>query len=328
LKTSLHATFAHRISTLSRSPLATRHSSLPAAFTLTELLVILAVIALLAGLAWAGVSNLRTTGRAMVCQGNGRQLMAAWNQFATDHHDRLVNNLGPAQTLAEIRAKTYGNWVNNVMTWSASDSIKDSGNTNTGWVKAGAFSRYTGGSVSIYKCPDDTALSPAQKKAGWTSRLRSVSMNAYLGPSEAGEEGRKPSQNQFDDRQPQILKTLGIPQPSQMFVTLDENANSINDGCYVNKSSDTEGWTDAPASYHNGACTISFADGHVELHRWRGEWVNFPSLTTIPNTSLKRDYPLFRYDVDEDDFNWLWRRTVPTPANSPLPGWGEAPAEP
>ncbi len=27
---------------------------------------------------------------------------------------------------------------------------------------------------------------------------------------------------------------------------------------------------DLPASYHNGACGISFADGHAEVHKWLG----------------------------------------------------------
>ena len=27
-------------------------------------------------------------------------------------------------------------------------------------------------------------------------------------------------------------------------------------------------WTSLPASYHNGAASLSFADGHSELHKW------------------------------------------------------------
>jgi prepilin-type processing-associated H-X9-DG protein len=29
------------------------------------------------------------------------------------------------------------------------------------------------------------------------------------------------------------------------------------------------GWTDLPASYHDGACGIGFADGHGEIHKWK-----------------------------------------------------------
>ena len=29
-------------------------------------------------------------------------------------------------------------------------------------------------------------------------------------------------------------------------------------------------YIDMPASYHNGACGFSFADGHSEIHKWLG----------------------------------------------------------
>jgi prepilin-type processing-associated H-X9-DG protein len=36
-------------------------------------------------------------------------------------------------------------------------------------------------------------------------------------------------------------------------------------------------WTvNVPASGHNGAGTVSFADGHVELHRWQDERTRAP----------------------------------------------------
>jgi prepilin-type N-terminal cleavage/methylation domain-containing protein/prepilin-type processing-associated H-X9-DG protein len=289
------------------------------AFTLVELVVVVSIIGILSALLLPGLSNAKSRAQATSCLGNSKQLMMAWTLYAADNKDRCVNNFGVEAVLEEIDAWDFNDWVNNVMTWGVTNSTVDPGNTNEAWVKNGLLSKYVGGSLGVYKCPADHYLSPDQKAAGWTSRLRSASMNAYLGSSATGEPGPQPARNQFDARQPQMLKTSDIPQPSQMFVTLDENANSINDGCYVNKSSDTEGWTDAPASSHNGACTVSFADGHVELHRCRGEWVNLPSLTTIPNTGLKRDYPLFRYDVDEEDFNWLWRRTVPASAAPSAP---------
>ena len=57
------------------------------------------------------------------------------------------------------------------------------------------------------------------------------------------------------------------PRPDKCWVTIDENPGSINDGwfvCDVNSGS----WVDVPASYHNKACGLSFADGHAEIRRW------------------------------------------------------------
>jgi len=59
------------------------------------------------------------------------------------------------------------------------------------------------------------------------------------------------------------------------FVFVDEHPDSINDSAFAVKcdGADQAGAAmiiDFPASYHNGACGFSFADGHCEIHRWRG----------------------------------------------------------
>jgi prepilin-type processing-associated H-X9-DG protein len=60
------------------------------------------------------------------------------------------------------------------------------------------------------------------------------------------------------------------------FVLIDENP-AINDGFFVCDPK-LKAWTDIPASYHNGACGLSFADGHAEIKKWRDDkilgWVN------------------------------------------------------
>ena len=65
------------------------------------------------------------------------------------------------------------------------------------------------------------------------------------------------------------------PGPAMTSVFLDERCDSINDGEWC---SGMNGWpsqprswvlVDFPGSYHAGACGISFADGHSEIHKWR-----------------------------------------------------------
>ena len=55
--------------------------------------------------------------------------------------------------------------------------------------------------------------------------------------------------------------------PSEAWVFIDEQADSINDGffwvnMYENK------WRDLPASYHGESGAIAFADGHAIIKRW------------------------------------------------------------
>ena len=70
-----------------------------------------------------------------------------------------------------------------------------------------------------------------------------------------------------------------IRTPSDIYLTLDERSDSINDGSFCVDMSNTgngsgEGtsnpyWLiDYPADYHNGAGRFSFADGHAEGQKW------------------------------------------------------------
>jgi prepilin-type processing-associated H-X9-DG protein len=71
-----------------------------------------------------------------------------------------------------------------------------------------------------------------------------------------------------------FTKLSNVPQPTKMFVLLDENEASINNGWF---GIDMAGYPstpvsdqlfDFPAYYHNNAGGFSFADGHSEIHKW------------------------------------------------------------
>jgi len=64
---------------------------------------------------------------------------------------------------------------------------------------------------------------------------------------------------------------LNRPGPSRVWVMLDEHPCSINDAIFQFRpgyAPVSYQWQDLPASYHNGACGLSFADGHSEIHKW------------------------------------------------------------
>jgi len=127
----------------------------------------------------------------------------------------------------------------------------------------------------MYKCPADVYLSPAQRRAGWSGRLRSTSMNALFGLSDtspASASGRSWAEGGVYR---QFLKIFDIPNPSDTWVTLTEQADSLNDGFFV-VPLNTATWGDYPSSYHNGGCTFGFADGHVETHIWHSSTSKIP----------------------------------------------------
>jgi prepilin-type processing-associated H-X9-DG protein len=62
--------------------------------------------------------------------------------------------------------------------------------------------------------------------------------------------------------------------PTQTWIMIDEHPVSINDAAcavqIVRPAATSGNVIDFPASYHNGAAGLSFADGHSEIHQWKG----------------------------------------------------------
>jgi len=264
-------------------------------FTLIELLTVIAVIAILAALVLPVLAASRSKGYAISCLNNERQLMLASLVYVGDFNDVLPYNLGAAE-IKQLEAESqFWNWTTPVMSWEL-----DSDNTNTVLLTQGGIGPYTSGTARLYRCPVDSVVSDIQAQAGWTARVRSISMNAMVGNAgqfiTAGANVNNPDYVQF-------LKVGQIPQPAQIFVLTEEHPDSINDGYFLNKP-DSMTWMDLPASYHNGAANLAFADGHLETHPWR-----FAS-TKPPAQPDAAHLPFPVPPAERADFDWLMERTT------------------
>jgi len=240
----------------------------PRGFTLIELLVVIAIIAILASMLLPALAKAKTKAQGIKCLNNNKQLILAWHLYAGDYDDRVCNNFTIPGTEDAINTKKFNNWVNNVMTWGTG-GIDGQSVTNVQWVYNGVLAAYTGNALGIYKCPADSYLSPAQRRLSWTQRLRSNSMNALFGRSnnDANDNTARGASWAFGGAYRQFIKQSDVPAPSMTWVTLDEHPDTINDGFFVTDPA-VNNWQDTPASYHNGACGFSFADGHAEVHKW------------------------------------------------------------
>ena len=220
------------------------------AFTLIELLVVIAIIGVLASMLLPALSKAKTKAEGIGCLNNLKQLQMAWYLYADENQGRLVLN-APGNQVVSVR------WVNGWLDWE--DGIPDGANTNKALLTEGLLGPYTARSLGIYKCPADKIASPIGP------RVRSVSMNTYLA-------------RLADDQSYQsyaLRKSTDLKKPVMIWVFVDEHPDSINDGLFSTLApADT--FNDLPASYHNGACGFSFADGHCEIKKWMDDATKQP----------------------------------------------------
>ncbi len=232
--------------TVESAKMNSRQSTQPRGFTLIELLTVVATIAILAALLLPILSKAKMKAQRTACLSDLRQLGAAWYMYKDDNNGFL--------------AESYP--VANPEVWVKGDMTDPNEAINTDLIRQGKLYPYNQ-NVSIYHCPTDQGVVSGGQLH---PTVRSYSMNCFMG---ARDPNLDPIPSTAVGYVKFYAKDSDIPRPSQMWVLIEEDERTINDGFFV---SDPTGniWIDFPAmsaARHNFSYVLGFADGHSEV--WR-----------------------------------------------------------
>jgi len=250
-------------------------------FTLVELLVVIASIAILAVTLLPGLAGTRQDSQVIGCLANQRQLAVGWIMYARDNQDVLVPNRGLggangvnysadprlAQNLQPGGANA--DWCpGNLL--SPADLVPGNypgGSRYSWWIQAGLLYPYIN-NINVYRCPADHSIVPRGALAFPAPVLRTYSMNSWVQPMDA------PGNNttiwngingyHFYNK----LSSMAKPGPGKTWVFIEENPFTIDDGFFAIDPRETTRWYNSPAVLHGNASVLAFADGHSDVHRW------------------------------------------------------------
>jgi prepilin-type processing-associated H-X9-DG protein/prepilin-type N-terminal cleavage/methylation domain-containing protein len=246
-------------------------------FTLIELLVVIVIIAILAALLLPALSRAKVTAQSIACVNNLKQLTLCLHLYVADNDDYFPPNDSVAVMGTDTSIAQGLSWLPDL---DADTEINPSNIVN------GLLFKYNT-SLPIYHCPADqsTLETPGGQplpQLRWRSYNLSQSINGYPGYSPEIQL-YLPSWEKFTQ--------VRLPTPSDLFVFIDENEDTIEDAEFGNPPVgspyyEQNIWWDMPANRHNQGANLSFADGHVEHWKWKVPKIFYDWGQPVPSAEM------------------------------------------
>lgn len=247
------------------------------AFTLIELLMVVAIIGILVSLVAGGLTQAKARAHRITCLNNQRELHTVWHKFADDNDDRLVVNSNPIGNISPVT-------------------------TNVPWASGGVHQFYATVTNEMFLTdPQYSAfayarLNPRLYRCGAIKHqiqgrpmIRHYSMNPYLGVQRASSfaapggfevyrrlsDVTQPAERAvFVEMNPYIICTTAVRINSPQ---ADTTAGSPTQGQITGGDFAT-----LPIFPHGRTTVLSFADGHVDMQKrqtaemdrvWPVDWI-------------------------------------------------------
>ncbi len=231
-------------------------------FTLIELLVVIAIIALLMAILMPTLNRAREQGRRAVCLNGMKQLTLAWVMYCDENDDKIVNGAGgywyPNQTNPKLIP-----WVGKCWDDAYASGAQMEKELQWEGIKSGALWPYAP-ELKLYECPTGTRGEMLTYAAmdGVHGLARPGTFTS--GGSPLDWVGKRVGRTVLYLTRRSQIRSPGL---AYRMVFIDEGW--VTPDSYAVHYSQGTWWDDAPVRHGDGT-NVSFADGHVEYHKWKG----------------------------------------------------------
>jgi prepilin-type N-terminal cleavage/methylation domain-containing protein len=202
------------------------------AFTLIELLIVIAIIAVLMAVLIPALNRAREMGKRAACMNNTKTLALAWTLYCSDHDGMMPASQGLATT----------GWVRGLTGTYQTRPVEAPMQDQIAAIRAGELYRYTT-TEKVYRCP-------VAKRNEMRTYSAAPSMNGY-----SPEDGP-------------IVKSLNrLRQLSTRLVFIDDHGENWDAMWYIFYK-EPRWWNPVPMR-HGAGTVASFADVHSDFHVWK-----------------------------------------------------------
>ncbi len=227
------------------------------AFTMTELLVVLAIVAILIVLLIPGISRFIESGRSAKCVANLRQIGAGINLVMANGAPMLGAGYYPALNYHD-GAGRYGTWY-----LAVADELGLS-------QRSGSWTSKLKPTADIFICPSNAKISRIKQLGADGLAMNNIS----YGYHDTGM-GSYVNRNWRDEN---LLNSASVTDASKLIMVTDSNG----DGDFDYQVSNWKGDATMPGDRHRSGANVLFADGHVE-------WVDRKKFTWGPILGGRRE---------------------------------------
>jgi len=207
------------------------------AFTLIELLVVIATIAILMAILMPALNRAKDQAQRVHCISNIKTLTLGWLMYKDENDDKLVGG-----------HTNPGHWVDRPPNYEASWDVKKDA------IRRGLLFKYVGEEVGVYRCPADRR----RESSSIPVAFRSFSIAGGANGEDWGSYNK-------------CTRYSELRTPATQYIFVEEmDTRGCNIGSWQMNPRD-KSWTDPLAMWHNRKSSMSYADGHGEMHQWESK---------------------------------------------------------